>query len=99
YAAFPLEPLRVNVFAPVTVIVHVPFALVFPRTPLIVAGLPVASPCAVAVVIAIGDAFVAAVTASCATPETVPVPFAIAVVTTPVAGLVATLTRVIGADS
>src|ERR1017187_209509 len=62
-APFPLDPSRVNDVRPVTVIVNVPFAAVFPDTPLMETFAPVWRLLGSAVPIAIGLAFDAPVTA------------------------------------
>ena len=60
---FPLEPSRVNVVAPVTVMVNVPFAAVLPSTPVMETCAPVCSPLASAVVMVMGRELEAPVTA------------------------------------
>src|ERR1035438_1177869 len=71
---FPMEPSRVNVVDPVTLIVKAPFAAVFPRTPLMEICAPVCNPCEDPVVTSIGDLFEADLIIAGATGATVPPP-------------------------
>src|SRR5205085_1007979 len=61
YAPLPAEVFRENRVAFIAVTTHVPFAARFPATPETVTICPVRNPCALAVVITMGLAFVASV--------------------------------------